>query len=187
MNKNIIFKGTTCILLGATIFGASALIPQEKTTAAVSSYKVKLCAHTQIETDFASDGVSTPYQILILSKNGKNAHEHSITGSSQNKSTEILRGRAVTRTQKGNKVQNVIYNHTSILAGSKVRSTSSTSIAETGKKTSVKGACSYSFYGCGYCKIKKTQTKPYSNFTIKCPYCTKQATINGTNFKIIKK
>ena len=86
MNKNLIYKGVACTLLGATLLGGIALAPINPPAEAATKSK-QICSHTKITNDFTTttkgNSKKIKGQIFIESKKGKNQHKHLLCMTSE--------------------------------------------------------------------------------------------------------
>ena len=188
MNKYLA-KGVATALLITTVAGGMALAPinQDAEAATIYTRTKKICAHTKITTQVKpitlKNKVSGKGYIKIDSSKGKNFHKHTesygYTGEKmKNKSWKYTAySEAVYTTNVYNaKTRKSTVTYAEAWAnGNNAKYTSGYYRKINNSKYS-QGTSNNSFYSCPDCKI--TKKNAVSNYTVKCPYCTKKVTIN---------
>ena len=185
MNKYLA-KGVASALLITTVAGGMMLAPINQDAEATAYYKSKkLCSHTTItaKVDRTSNKkeVKGEGAITITSSKNKNSHTHTevytYTGAKNKKNqweyVEYSTGKYTTKTYNS-----LTRKTTTTIVNAWTEGTHKKIISAYNKKVNKKftQGKSNSFYSCSECKL--TRKNAVSNYTVKCPYCTKKATIN---------
>jgi hypothetical protein len=181
MNKNIIYKSTACILIGAAIFGTSILLPDFQSSKA-AVYSKTLCTHTTIKVSVGpkKQGMTTR-EITINSKKGNYSHYHFQTIRAYNnhfdceETSEVISGGKKWKYEVDYINSNAL-NKSTILYTKETPSNSS-KIPPTVKTTFITNPPT-----CSSCKLKFNT--PTSTLNIKCPCCSRTAKINLKTGKI---
>jgi hypothetical protein len=192
MNKNIIYKGVTCAVLGATVVGALAFAPINEEPQAASVPTYKLCSHTKIEVTSTKKlnknnkwTISDTITVTTV-KGNSYSHIHKYYSTYlTNKSSDKIINEIYTKKNKKQYRSRIdsVYNK-----GKYLRSGHCYVKSIYDKAYPKKPSSSYrnksGFPVCTECGLKKTS--PTSYVTIKCPCCKKQVKFVPNTFKVYK-